>query len=267
MERYAVIGDPVVHSLSPYLFRRIAEETDRELSYEAVQVREGELADFLTLAKHGAYAGVNATMPHKSMAAALADERGETVQRLGAANALRFSEGKIFAENTDGAGFLTALHWYGIEPKGNHVLLLGAGGAARAVALALASSGAKVKVLNRTKEKASAMAALHENISLGEERDLSTAALLVNATPRGMTVPWEDLGFLDRLGADSTVMDLVYAPRETELLAAARKRGLAAYNGFAMLAGQALRAAEFFFAEPLDDQALLPKLLKEERRN
>ena len=263
MERYAVIGDPVAHSLSPRLFRRIAEETGRELSYEAVQVKEGELADFLLLAKRGAYAGVNVTMPHKSTAAALADEKSETVKRLGAANTLRFSEGNAFAENTDGAGFLTALRFYGIEPQGKSVLLLGAGGAARSVALALAMSGAKVKVLNRTREKAAALAMLHANISLGEEGDLSAAELLINATPRGMTMPWNELSFLDRLKTDSTVMDLVYAPRETELLKAARERGLAAHNGFAMLAGQALKAAEFFFGEGPDAKTLLPVLLKE----
>ena len=266
MERYAVIGDPVAHSLSPRLFQCIAEETGRALSYEAVQVKEGELAGFLAFAKSGAYAGVNVTMPHKSMAAALADEQSETVKLLGAANTLRFSEGKIYAENTDGAGFLTAMDWYGIEPKGKKVLLLGSGGAARAVALALGRSGARVKVLNRTEEKAVALAALHTNISLGEERDFSTADLLVNATPCGMTAPWEDLSFVERLPAPGAVMDLIYAPRETELLRTVRRRGLAGYNGFAMLAGQALRAAEFFLGEPLDNRTLLPKLLKEEHQ-
>lgn len=266
MERYAVIGDPVAHSRSPRLFRRIARETGREFSYETVQVKEGELADFLTYAKNGAYGGVNVTMPHKSMAAALADEVSDTVKRLGAANVLRFSDGKIAAENTDGAGFLAALRWYGIEPAGKQVLLLGAGGAARAVALALAKSGATVKVMNRTAEKVPALAALHENIGPGRESDAAAAALLVNATPRGMTAPWEDLGILARLNAGSTVMDLVYAPRETVLMQAARERGLAAYNGFAMLAGQAIGAAEFFFGETPDIWTLLPALLEEDDR-
>ena len=264
MEHYAVIGDPVAHSRSPRLFRCMAEETGREFSYEAVQVKEEELAAFLALAKRGAYRGLNVTMPLKQRAAELADEVSETVQLLGAANTLRLSGGNIFAENTDGAGFLSALAWYGIEPEGKTVLLLGAGGAARAVALALGRSGAQVKVLNRTVEKALALTGLHDNITLGAERDLAAADLLVNATPRGMTAPWDDLSFLDRLGAHSTVMDLIYAPQETELLKAAQKRNLAAYNGFAMLAGQAIRAAEFFIGEALNERVLLPRLLRED---
>ena len=260
--KLAVIGHPVSHSLSPHLFACISRETGRELTYGTEEVRLEELADFLARAKAGAYDGCNVTMPLKTETARLAEEKTEEVRRLGASNTVRFAEGKAFAHNTDGAGFLSALRMAGAMPEDGRAVIIGAGGAARAVALALAESGAEVCLVDRTAAHAQSAAQLHPRIRVAEKGDLATAELLINATPCGMTVPWRDLHFLEELPGGATVFDCVYAPRETELTRAAKARGLAAYNGLPMLAGQALAAAEFFLGVPLDVPELLPRLLR-----
>ena len=261
MERYAVIGAPVAHSLSPRLFQVIAQRTGRALQYECRTVREEELPSFLAEAKRGAYRGVNVTMPLKTRCAALAEERTAEAEALSAANVLRFANGRAFAHNTDGDGFLLSLQAMGVPVRGEKTMLIGAGGAARAIALALAKSGAEVHILNRTAEQAAALTALHENICLGSREDAASCALVINATPQGMTCPWGDLSFVEMLPSSAAVIDCVYQPRTTELMKAAAARGIFCRNGLGMLAGQAIRSAEFFFGEALNAEELFIPLL------
>lgn len=258
--KLAVIGYPVSHSLSPYLFARIAEETGIALRYGREEVRLEELPAFLQKARERGYDGFNVTMPLKSAAAALSEEKAAEVVRLGAANTLCIRDGKSVAYNTDGAGFLLALKSAGAVPDGKRALILGAGGAARAIALALAESGAEVRIKNRTPAHAESVTKLHPRIAVAEEDDFSRADILVNATPQGMTAAWETLDYVNLLRRDALVFDCVYAPRETQLTQAAAARGLPAYNGLPMLAGQAIVAARHFLGVPLDEQTLLPRL-------
>jgi shikimate dehydrogenase len=196
--------------------------------------------------------GLSVTMPHKEAAAGLADRRSPLVERLGAANCLvggAPGAGGWVGENTDGPGFVASLRRGArFEPAGSSCLVVGAGGAARAVIAALADAGAaEVVVVNRSAERAAAAAALAGPVGrVGRDEDAHGCGLVVNATPLGMagdgdgtsgTGLWPVDPTL--LGPSQVVVDLVYHPATTPWLAAARQRGAVGLNGLGMLVHQA----------------------------
>lgn len=262
-----VIGDPVLHSKSPALHGAMLAALGLDVPYAAQVVRRGELPGYLTWAAEHGVTGFNATMPHKEDLPPLLDGLHPAARLMGAVNTVCLRDGKWVGFNTDGAGALAALeHGLNIAPEGLTVTLLGAGGAARAVALALADAGAeRVFVCNRTQARAEELCALHPRLSPAgfDPATLSALAeqsqLLVNCTSLGMAGcpgQFEHFGFLDALPAHAAVFDLIYHPAETELLAQARRRGLSAMNGLPMLVWQAVLALEHFLNRPLDRQAL-----------
>ena len=264
-----VIGDPVLHSRSPLIqtamLRRLG--LDGEYTYTAVPVKKGELPAFLDLARAEGCAGFNATMPHKEDLVPLMDELDEAARAIGAVNTVCLRGGKLVGHNTDGGGLVSALADGGREAAGKTVVLLGAGGAAKAVAPALAAAGAaRVTVCNRTLDKASALCARAPGVLVPSDFDPASlralcagADLLVNATNLGMAgtgQEFADLSFVDALPEGAAVFDVVYNPLETALLRRAKGRGLAAMNGLGMLLHQAVLALEFFLDAPLDRPAL-----------
>jgi shikimate dehydrogenase len=196
------------------------------------------------------------TLPHKEAALALADDADEAARAIGAANTLWLDDaGKIHAMNTDGFGFMAHLETE--APNWNRdarpVMVLGAGGAARAIVYGLIAGGAaKVLIANRTQARAEALArelgGAVEVVPWAErDRALSGCGLLVNTTSLGMTgKPPLDID-LDSLAKDAVVADIVYAPLETKLLAAARARGNKAVDGLGMLLHQAVPGFERWF--------------------
>ena len=206
--------------------------------------------------------GLSVTMPHKTdVAAVLAGRLSPTAQRLGAVNTVVRRGGELWGENTDGAGLLDALrHDEGFDPAGRRCVVVGAGGAGRAVTLALAEAGAaEVVVANRTPGRAEAAAALAgDRGRVGSLDEVGEADLVVNATPVGMGGavpgpghdPAHDLP-LDpaRLGPGQLVVDLVYHPPVTPLLEAARARGATAVNGVGMLVHQAAHGFRLWTGE------------------
>ena len=272
--KLCVIGDPVEHSKSPLLQNAMIEALGLPYTYGAVRVARGETAAWLRRAKEEGYAGFNATMPHKVDLIPLMDELGEDARRFGAVNTVCLRpDGSAVGHNTDGRGFLRALLDLGVEPKGKTVCLLGAGGAAKAVALKLAEEGARqILVCNRTAEKAAALCASEPSVMAprGFSRlELTEAAeesdLVVNCTSLGMTGTagrFEDLSFLSALREGGAVFDLIYSPAETALLREARRLGHRAANGLGMLLYQAVYALEHFTGEHIDDAAM-GRLLKD----
>ncbi len=242
--RAGVIGWPVAHSLSPLIHGIWAAREGRGIRYDAIPV-EPDDASFRVaierLAQEG-YKGVNITLPHKERALALADEASGEARAAGAANMLTFGKRRLFADNSDIAGFAAAIEETGKAPRS--ALILGAGGAARGVAIALRRrlDVSAIAVANRTRAKAETVAMLveGETIDWAERgRALSRIDLLVNTTSLGMTgePPLEiDLA---ALAETATVADIVYAPLETPLLKAARLQGCAVIDGLAMLMHQA----------------------------
>ena len=265
--RLQVIGDPVLHSKSPVLHGAMLSALGLDAAYDARVVRRGELPDYLRWARDHGVAGFNATMPPKEDLLPLLDGIDPAARLTGAVNTVCLREGAWVGFNTDGAGALSALgEVLGFDPAGSTVTLLGAGGAAKAVALALAEAGAeRVRVCNRTLARAGELCARHPRLTPAPfdpdtlERLCRGADLLVNCTSLGMEGcprQFEGFSFLDALPPHGAVFDLIYHPAETELLAQARRRGLRAMNGLPMLVWQAVLALEHFLNRPLDRGAM-----------
>ena len=252
----AVLGWPIGHSLSPTLHGHWFREHGIDGVMVPLAVRPEDLAAAFRLLPRLGLAGWNVTIPHKQAAAGLVDALEPAAARLGAVNTVLVdAAGRTLGRNTDGAGFLASLRAAvpGWDPQAGPVVVLGAGGAVRAVAAALLEAGAPcLRLVNRTPERAQAVAGLLRAMAVPgsaavelpawDERAaaLEGAALLVNGTSLGMEgAPRLDLA-LDALPRAAVVADLVYTPLETGLLATARARGHAAVDGLGMLVHQAV---------------------------
>jgi shikimate dehydrogenase len=251
-----VIGWPVAHSRSPKLHGYWLQHYGVAGAYLPLPVQPGRLPEALRGLSALGFAGCNVTVPHKEAALALADQADAVARRIGAANLLVVRpDGSLHAANTDGYGFLANLaeRHQGWRADAGPAVVLGAGGSARAVVAALCDTGAPdVRLLNRTRDRAEALAAaiggpirvLDWNF---RARALNGAALLVNTTTQGMQgQPPLDLD-LSALPTEAVVTDLVYVPLETPLLAAARARGNPAVDGLGMLLHQAVPSFEAWF--------------------
>ena len=268
--KLCVIGDPVGHSKSPLIHNTMLSALGLDYVYLCQPVPRGRCREWLDCASFAGYAGFNATMPHKEELVGLMDELDEDARLFGAVNTVCLRDGRACGYNTDGAGFLRALDDEGIRPAGGRVLVLGAGGAAKAVCLKLAQAGAEVTVCNRTVEKAQAICA-HDPGRLRAAgfdpdtlaREAAGCRLLVNCTSLGMEGTgrqFGDFSFLEALPKDAPVVDLIYAPAETELLRRAREGGHKTVNGFGMLVNQAVLSLEHFTGAEID-AAEMKKLL------
>ncbi|REJ36330.1 MAG: shikimate dehydrogenase [Bacillota bacterium] len=285
----ALLGSPVAHSGSPAMHDAAFAATGRDARYLAFDVSAaGFPAAVRGLAALGA-AGANVTIPHKEQALALADEATDRARRSGSANVLAFRDGRVLADDTDGAGFARAVAEAGARLEGAALLLLGAGGAARAVsAAALDGGAAQVWVYNRSPERAVKLARdldpSGRRVRVLEAGDLGGAVagadLVVNATSLGLrpddpsplaAAPggWgaaADLWLQARPG--TVAVDIVYAPHDTAFLRGARAAGLRTVDGRRMLVWQAALAWEAWFGEtgPVDVMAAALDRWLERRR-
>ncbi|EAQ02979.1 shikimate 5-dehydrogenase [Pseudooceanicola batsensis HTCC2597] len=256
-----VIGHPVAHSKSPELFRHWLETYGIAGQYVPLHVHPDTLAEALaTLPKLG-FVGANVTIPHKLRAMELADIVTDRATLIGAANTLIFrDDGKIHADNTDGYGFIENLRrnapdW---DPAAASAVVLGAGGAARAVIAALLEAGTPhILLSNRTRTKAEALARdFGKKIEVVEwvqaPAVLGDGALVVNTTSLGMAGKPPLRINLENLHADQLVTDLVYNPLRTDLLAAAASKGCRTVDGLGMLLYQAVPGFERWFGRRPD---------------
>ena len=240
-----VIGWPIAHSRSPLIHRHWLARHGVAGSYDKVAVAPDDLAAFVSRIRSGDCVGCNVTIPHKEAAAALCDRLTPDAQRLEAVNTLWMDGGELWGDSTDGAGFLGALDQeaLGWDGRRRRAVVIGAGGAARAVVAALVARGfAKVIVANRTFARAEALTQRLGGTPATLDAvpgELDEADLLVNTTAAGMLgQPPLDLD-LAALPPHAVVDDIVYVPRETPLLHAAAARGLRAVGGLGMLLHQA----------------------------
>lgn len=254
-----VIGWPVEHSRSPHIHNAAYAATGLDWVYVALPVPPGEVEAALAGMRALGIEGLSVTMPHKAAAAAAVDALTDDAVALRAVNSIRRDGHRLVGDNTDGGGFVDSLREAGVDPDGRRCAVLGAGGAARAVVRALARAGAaSVVVLARDAERAGTAAALAGTVgevgALGDPGALSSADLLVQATPLGMgddpTLAVDPAPLPDH----AAVADLVYHPRRTPLLAAAEARGLHVVGGIGMLVHQAARQFEAWTGEraPID---------------
>lgn len=254
-----IVGNPVAHSLSPIIHNAWIEALGLDAVYAAFAPRDADgFAILVEAGRAGLLSGVNVTAPFKEQAFALADTATETARASGSANILGFHDGRVEADSADGEGLLWALRSQApeLDLNGAPVVMLGAGGAARAAVAALASAGARVRIVNRTRERADALAA---DIGLGvEAADLATAFEGARFVVNALSVKPE----IDpaRFDPGTVVMDMTYRPVETPFLRAAKAAGLITVDGLAMLIGQAAPSFRALFdAEPpaLDPRPLL----------
>lgn len=254
-----IVGNPVSHSLSPVIHNAWLEAGGIDGAYVAFAPKDAAGFEALVAAgRAGLIAGVNVTAPFKEQAFALADEAAAAAQMTGSVNILVFEEGRVRADSADGAGVLYALAEQAPKLKlnGATVVMLGAGGAARAGAGALIEAGAALSILNRTRERAEALAAdLGPAVTVAPDANvLEGADLVINALSVAPDIS------LAALKPSAVVMDMTYKPVVTPLLAAARARGLTTVDGLAMLIGQAAPSFEAIFRRPpptLDLRAIL----------
>jgi shikimate dehydrogenase len=241
-----IIGDPIRHSLSPVLHNAAFAELDLDWAYMAFEVPAGGGGAAVEAVRTLGLEGLSVTMPHKADAAAAVDELSPMAQALGGINTVVRRGERLLGDSTDGEGFVDALRTdLGFDPAGTCCMVVGAGGAARAVVAALAHAGAtEIVVVGRTPARVAAAAALAGPAgNVGVPAQAAGADLVVNATPLGMAGRDESELPIDPqlLGAGQVVADLVYAPAVTPFLAAARERGATTVNGLGMLVHQAAR--------------------------
>lgn len=254
-----VIGSPIRHSLSPAIFNAAFAAAGLDWAYLAFEVPEGAAGLAMAGVRALGLEGLSVTMPHKAAVIEGLDALSKDADALGAVNCISRRGVLLHGDNTDGAGLLDALRLdEGIEVAGSRCAVVGAGGAGRAVARALGQAGAaSIAVINRSPAPAElAVEVAGSTARVGTADDLETADLVVNATPLGMGVVVSTAGEPEplpfdvaRLGTGQVVIDLVYHPAVTPLLAAARDQGLRTVNGLGMLIHQAAHAFRLWTSE------------------
>jgi len=252
--RAFIVGHPVAQSRSPLIHGFWLQELGLAGSYEKIAVRPEGLAGFVRGMRDAGFVGGNVTVPHKAEIMALADDADDAARAIGAANTLWLEDGRLMAGNTDVTGFLANLDEEapGWDRRGGNAVVLGAGGAARAVIHGLLQRGFAVDIANRTRGRGEALAAEYPSgVRAWSWDDLAqpsgAAALLVNTTSAGMEGQpplGVDLRVLHR---DALVADIVYSPLETPLLRDAGARGHRTVGGLGMLLHQAVPGFERWF--------------------
>jgi shikimate dehydrogenase len=255
MIKACVIGWPISHSRSPLIHGFWLKQHGIEGSYTRHPVDPADLAQFLSGLSTAGYAGCNVTIPHKERTFALVNISDESTKRVGAVNTVYVEGGKTFGTNTDGEGFINSLQQSvpGLSLHGARVVVLGAGGASRAIVNAILEQGAsEVAVANRTEEKALILGREFGSrvVPLAWDRTadaLSECQLLVNTTALGMAGQLELMLDLSRLSHSAVVTDIVYTPLRTKLLVDAARRGNTVVEGLGMLLHQAVRGFYLWF--------------------
>jgi len=265
-DHYAVIGHPVAHSKSPRIHALFAAQTGQDMAYEAIEAPLDDFAGTVARLRSAGFRGCNVTVPFKFEAYKLANHRSARAEAAQAVNTLSFSGEAIGGDNTDGAGLVHDIESnLGVMLQGRRVLLMGAGGAAYGVVLPLLQAGANLAVVNRTPEKAIALAGTFPEAAIQaggyEALDASPFDVVINATSSGLT---DELPPLPETVFSSATLayDMMYG-RETPFMALARARGARITDGLGMLVEQAAEAFFVWRGVRPDTQAVLAQLRKE----
>ncbi|MGM0897138.1 MAG: shikimate dehydrogenase [Bacillota bacterium] len=243
---YAVIGDPISHSLSPFMHDHWFQKHDIDASYIPFHIEPNQLEASLQAMKLLGISGFNITLPHKQAVIPLLDELDETAQNMNAVNTVVADNGHFKGSNTDGEGFVRSLMSYPVNKEGS-VLVVGAGGAARGIAFALAHAGFKdISITNRTFRRARELAEETGSkavVLADAEAHLSDYDTIVQTTSVGMAEEALPLS-LTHLGSGAVVADIIYNPLETPLLKGAKEKGCLTLNGVGMFVNQGAIAFE-----------------------
>ncbi len=251
---FAVIGDPIDHSLSPNIHSAAFRELNLDSSYIAYRIPSGELSEGIEGLKKIKITGFNVTIPHKIEMMKYLDKIDESCSLIGAVNTVTNQDGILKGYNTDMEGFLEPLRQKKIPIEDSKVLLLGAGGAARAIVAAFAKEKAKsITIANRTLENAKNLAEFAKKIGLESDaikiEEVKDSAknydFIVNATSIGLKNEESPIS-LEGINEKTIVYDIVYMPMNTDFIKKAKENGAKVIYGYEMLLGQAARAFEIW---------------------
>lgn len=266
---YAVIGDPIDHSLSPALHNASFAFLGLDCTYIAYRIPKGELDAGIADLKKIGIAGFNVTIPHKVDMMRLLDEADPECRTVGATNTVVNTDGHLKGYNTDVEGFLDPIRRRKIGCSGQDALVVGAGGAARAIVAAFAKEKArKITIANRTLENAEALAKFARGLGVESDGvDISTAGdiasrykFIVNATSVGLKGSGLPIS-TKNITQDSIVYDIVYMPVETQLIVEAKEKKAAVIYGWEMLIAQAMKSFEIWTGRPAPYEAMKLTLL------
>ena len=262
MKQFAVIGNPIEHSLSPDLHNYVYKLLSINALYKKKKVFHSELSLIMDDLRTGKLHGVNVTIPHKENIIEYLDEINPRAKSIGAVNVIHKNGDKLFGNNTDWFGFTSALKKNGIEVIGKEVIVLGAGGTSKSILFALKQSGVKkIVLLNRTVQKAEK---LQDDFVFPYSLDdsvqkIKNDSIIINTTPIGMhneECPI-DLGLLHE---NQTLIDVIYTPIETALLKFGRKIGAKTLNGLDMFIYQGLTSMDLWFGEDISKKVNFTQL-------
>jgi shikimate dehydrogenase len=255
-----VIGDPIEHTLSPVMHNAAFEALKIDYVFLAFNVKSAEVGNAISGMRALAVHGLNVTMPHKNAVVKYLDEVDPTGKAIGSVNTILNKDGRLLGFNTDGVGALNALEQNGVNPRSKKIVLLGAGGAAKAIAYTLAQEADELVILNRTLKPATELATLlkekfRKKINSGElspsmiEENLADSDVLINATSVGMNPNINQTPVAPEwLKPDLAVMDIVYNPIETKLAKDAKASGAKVVSGVEMLIYQGAVSFEIWTA-------------------
>jgi len=258
LKRFALLGEPLGHSLSPALHKSIYRQLEiDDASYRTVELPQERLKSFFTGFRVGGFDGVNVTTPHKAAVIDLLDEVDSKAKLINAVNCIHRVNNKLTGYNTDLLGFSYSLRQLGLDIEGNSFAILGAGGSAQAVGAVLAEGGAKhVSIFNRSIEKTEALKATIAEINQDVEvdckgfEDISNNDdfdCVINSTTVGMSPNIDSSPVPDGFFSSNTLaFDLVYNPQKTRFLSQAEKAGCKTANGMQMLVAQAVYSVEIW---------------------
>lgn len=258
MERYGLLGEKLGHSYSKEIHEIFFELTGKKASYEMIERETDEIGELLESIRNGKFNGINVTIPYKLEVIKYLDEVSETAKKIGAVNTITLRDGKLIGDNSDYFGFLKTLELNNIDVNGKKVLVLGTGGASKAIYNALVDNGAKniylATIIENDPFKVRTQDRLLHYSAISSLRDIE---LIVNCTPVGMypaidNCPLEKKNLIDT----NAVVDIVYNPEETILMTKYKLKGVKVANGLIMLISQAIKSEEIWHNEKYDTEIL-----------
>lgn len=272
-EIYGLIGDPVSHSLSPFIHNTLAEKSGDDIAYASFRVKPDELEKAVSGAHSLSIKGLNITIPHKAHVMDFLVEIERTALEAGAVNTLLYKPNGYCGFNTDVTGIAKTFETRKIDITGKKIVILGAGGGARAAAIAMAKGGAsEINIVNRSEENTYTLAGQVNMyyqtavnvVKQNEIEDIGRADIMINATSMGFgsqagKSPVKNAEYLKQI---DVLLDIIYIPWETRLISDAKQKGVFCINGFDMLIYQAVSAYEIWREKKLSRE-LVSELIDE----
>lgn len=264
MKYFAVIGDPIKHSLSPQLHEFVYDCLNIDASYTKIHVIQSELVYYVNQIRKGKLDGINVTIPHKTDILKYVDEVNPRAEAIGVANVVMLKNDKVIGNNTDWYGFVLALKKNKIDVCGKDVILLGAGGVSKAIIFALKQQGvSKIHLFNRTFKKISQLCdkIIHPHKIENLINCISKDSIIINCTSVGMNsdnLPLDSM-LLDK---HQTIIDTIYTPLKTKLVRDAENMGACTMTGLDMFIYQALASIDLWFGESISEKVDFRRLKK-----